>query len=288
MSKKVKTQIGIAGKFTSKEIEIPDNEPSPWGPEVKTNIVGKSTSRVDGIAKRIEDRRHFLIDVRRMMPDIRHRQRQVFGKRSGAIDPDSLGMSTQVPPPRQAVAARAANHMTFAADNFARMKVRDVRADFHDFPDKLVPDRHRDRNRLLSPRVPFINVHIRATDPRLLDPDQDIVDADRRFRDVFQPQSDRRVTFDESFHETNSLSQKVSCILDRLCGMLESHCFVCKTENPLSWKSAMAGKKGASVDPKPAEPVDPISGQISLRVKQMRQQRTWSLEQLATASGVSR
>lgn len=34
--------------------------------------------------------------------------------------------------------------------------------------------------------------------------------------------------------------------------------------------------------------MDPISGQISQRVKQMRQQRTWSLEQLATASGVSR
>jgi transcriptional regulator with XRE-family HTH domain len=34
--------------------------------------------------------------------------------------------------------------------------------------------------------------------------------------------------------------------------------------------------------------VDPINGQISQRVKTLRQQRNWSLEQLGTASGVSR
>ena len=39
---------------------------------------------------------------------------------------------------------------------------------------------------------------------------------------------------------------------------------------------------------KPLETVDPISGQISQRVKLLRQQRGWSLEQLATASGVSK
>lgn len=47
----------------------------------------------------------------------------------------------------------------------------------------------------------------------------------------------------------------------------------------------MAGKKGSPVS---VETADPINGQISLRVKQLRQQRSWSLEQLGTASGVSR
>lgn len=42
------------------------------------------------------------------------------------------------------------------------------------------------------------------------------------------------------------------------------------------------------VTTKPLEAVDPISGQISQRVKLLRQQRGWSLEQLATASGVSK
>ena len=43
-----------------------------------------------------------------------------------------------------------------------------------------------------------------------------------------------------------------------------------------------------STTAKPLEVVDPISGQISQRVKLLRQQRGWSLEQLATASGVSK
>jgi transcriptional regulator with XRE-family HTH domain len=47
-------------------------------------------------------------------------------------------------------------------------------------------------------------------------------------------------------------------------------------------------KKQASSSAQAAEPVDPISGQISQRVKHLRQQRNWSLEQLSTASGVSR
>src|SRR5437899_5399805 len=51
MPKKVKTQVGIAGKLTPREIEIPDNEPAPWGPEVQTTIVGKNTTRLDGVAK---------------------------------------------------------------------------------------------------------------------------------------------------------------------------------------------------------------------------------------------
>jgi transcriptional regulator with XRE-family HTH domain len=37
-----------------------------------------------------------------------------------------------------------------------------------------------------------------------------------------------------------------------------------------------------------AAPVDPVSSQVSERVKALRQQRHWSLEELAAASGVSR
>jgi len=38
----------------------------------------------------------------------------------------------------------------------------------------------------------------------------------------------------------------------------------------------------------PAGSVDPVSSQVSERVKTLRQQHNWSLEELATASGVSR
>ena len=51
--------------------------------------------------------------------------------------------------------------------------------------------------------------------------------------------------------------------------------------------TSRAGSKAAD-SATPSEIVDPISGQISQRVKLLRQQRGWSLEQLATASGVSK
>jgi len=49
----------------------------------------------------------------------------------------------------------------------------------------------------------------------------------------------------------------------------------------------MAGKKAAAVTPG-RDDGDPINQQISQRVRQLRQQRNWSLEQLANVSGVSR
>jgi xanthine dehydrogenase YagR molybdenum-binding subunit len=51
MPKKVTTQVGIAGHFTSRQIEIADTDPAPWGPEVKTTLVGTDIRRVDGVAK---------------------------------------------------------------------------------------------------------------------------------------------------------------------------------------------------------------------------------------------
>src|SRR5450432_2884755 len=51
MPKNIKTQVGIAGKLSPREFEIPDNEPLPWGPDVQTTIVGKNTPRLDGFAK---------------------------------------------------------------------------------------------------------------------------------------------------------------------------------------------------------------------------------------------
>lgn len=50
----------------------------------------------------------------------------------------------------------------------------------------------------------------------------------------------------------------------------------------------MAAKKLQATAVKPIDAEDPINSQISQRVRGLRQQRSWSLEQLATASGVSR
>jgi len=51
MPKKITTQVGIAGNLSPREFEIPDNEPLPWGPEVKTTLVGGNHTQLDGVAK---------------------------------------------------------------------------------------------------------------------------------------------------------------------------------------------------------------------------------------------
>ena len=134
-----------------------------------------------------------------MPPDIGHRQRDVLGERSGTIHAHAPCVRAQVPPSREAVAAASAHHVPFAADDFARMKIVDVRSDRDNLADELVPDRHRNGNRVARPLVPFVNVHVGAANSGVGDSNQDVVDADRRFGYIFEPQSGRRPAFYEGF-----------------------------------------------------------------------------------------
>ncbi len=121
---------------------------------------------MNSVAKRVEDRRNIPVDPVVMMPDIRHRKRNVFGKRALTIDSDPDRVSTQVPTTSQAIAAQPADNVPFPADNLTRVKVRDVRTNVDNLADKLMPDGHRHRNRLLSPGIPLINVDVGAADAR--------------------------------------------------------------------------------------------------------------------------
>src|SRR5580704_14216677 len=101
-----------------------------------------------GVTKGIEDRSHFLIDLRVMPPDVGHGQRNEFSKGSRSIHAHAQRMRTKVPPSCQAIAASATDDMPLAAHDIAWIEVVDVRANFDDLPDKFVPDGHRHRNRL--------------------------------------------------------------------------------------------------------------------------------------------
>ena len=81
-----------------------------------------------------------------------------------------------------------ANDMTFTTDDVSFREVMHVRADFDDSPDELMPHHHRHRDRLLSPSVPVVDVHVCPTDPGLQDLDQDIVDSRSGYRHIFHPQ----------------------------------------------------------------------------------------------------
>jgi len=92
-----------------------------------------------------------------------------------------------MPPAGKTVSTAAANHMAFAADDLAGMKVHDVGTNFHDLAHKLVPDDHRNGNRLPRPIVPLVNMDVCAADSRAVDLDQNVVDSNGRFRHVFEP-----------------------------------------------------------------------------------------------------
>src|SRR5689334_16912183 len=121
---------------------------------------------MNGIAERIKYRGDLKRNPRMMPPDIGHWQRDVFGKRTRAIHPYSLGVSAQVSPPGKAVPASAANHVSFATHNHPWMEIAYVRAHLHNLADKLVPNHHRDGDRLTCPFVPIVDMQIRAANAR--------------------------------------------------------------------------------------------------------------------------
>src|SRR5262245_25171549 len=115
-----------------------------------------------GIAERIENGRNIERNGFVVAPNVRHRQRNVFGECARPVYANALSICAEMPASRQAVPAAAAYDVPFTADNLAGIEVSYIRANLNDAPDKFVPDHHRHRNRLLRPVIPFVNVDIGA------------------------------------------------------------------------------------------------------------------------------
>src|SRR5581483_6297856 len=166
---------------------------------------GERERRVDGVPERVEDRRDLLVDARPVVPDVRHRQRDVLGERARPLDAEPDRVCAEVPPAGQAVPAAAADDMALAADEIADREVADVRAELDDLADELVADDHRHRDRPLRPRVPAVDVEVGATDAGLVDADQDVVDSELRLRDLLEPEALGRPGLDERSHAAATL-----------------------------------------------------------------------------------
>src|SRR5581483_11519723 len=98
----------------------------------------------------------------------------------------------------------AADHVSFAADDFAGVEIVDVRPDGDDFASELMTDGERDGNGGSGPIVPLINMQVGAADAGVADADQDIVDSDGRFGYIFEPQSGFTVALYQRFHPSVS------------------------------------------------------------------------------------
>src|SRR5580698_7335300 len=102
-----------------------------------------------------------------------------------------------MPASRQTIAAASAHHMPLAAHQIARAKIADVRSNLHDFADEFMPDRHRHRNGALRPFIPVVNVNVGAADSRAAYANQNIIDPDGWFGNIFEPQSGLTFAFDK-------------------------------------------------------------------------------------------
>ncbi len=106
---------------------------------------------------------------------------------------------------RQTVSASATNNVSFATNNLARVEIGHVGTCLNDLTDELVSDDHRHRNRLLRPRVPVVDVDVSAADARSINLDQNIVDANLRLWDIFQPKPRFCLAFNECLHVASPL-----------------------------------------------------------------------------------
>ena len=64
----------------------------------------------------------------------------------------------------ETISAATADDVAFAADDFARVKIVDVAADFDNFTDEFVTDGHGNRDGGGGPFVPFVDVQVGAAD----------------------------------------------------------------------------------------------------------------------------
>ena len=112
-----------------------------------------------------------------------------FRERALTIHADALRVRAKMTPAGETVSAMSADDVTFAGDEIARRKTFHAIADAIDDADEFMADDHRHRDRLLRPRVPVINVNVGAADRVFMNPNEDIVAADFRNRNFFEPQT---------------------------------------------------------------------------------------------------
>ena len=100
----------------------------------------KRKRRVHGVAEGIENGGDIEVDAVMMPPDVGHGQRDVFGERAGPVHAHALRVRAQVAPAGQAIAAAAADHVAFAADDIAGEEIGHVGADLDDLAHEFVAD----------------------------------------------------------------------------------------------------------------------------------------------------
>src|SRR5579875_2930606 len=136
-----------------------------------------------------------------MTPDVGHGQDDVFGEGPVAVYADAFGMSAEVTPAGEAVAAVSTDDVTLAADSVARPEVRDIGADFNNFADEFVSDNQGNGDGALRPRVPLVDVEVGTANACGEDANFDVVGANFRLGNLFEPEPTFGAGLHQSFHD---------------------------------------------------------------------------------------
>src|SRR3974390_2864700 len=164
-------------------------------------------------------------------------------------------------------------------------------------------DDHRHGNRRLRPSVPFVNVQVGAADAGAVHLDHHVIDADFGLGDVHEPQTLFRFIFDKCFHNkfwylgiTSTIMETrlqyariISAILNiwRFSARLPPLPSIGEREKIArsnTLLNIMTPKRQISKSSSP----ESVNRDLGGRVRHLRTARGWSLESLASASGVSR
>src|SRR6202012_3536466 len=83
----------------------------------------KGKCRMSGITERVKNGGDVQVNIRTMMPDIRHRYGNELGECARTIHADALGVFAQVTAAREAVTATATDDVAFGANDFTGEKI---------------------------------------------------------------------------------------------------------------------------------------------------------------------
>jgi|GEM_PF-3557298 len=128
------------------------------------------------------------------------RQGQAFGESSRSIHSDTLGLRTKVPTPGQTVPAMTTDDVAFSTDHVPRLKIVNIGTNFQNAANEFMTNHHWNGYRALSPSVPIVDMQIGAADPRPVDVDHDIIDANLWLRNILQLETRCVLRFHQCLH----------------------------------------------------------------------------------------
>ena len=88
------------------------------------------------------------------------------------------------------------------------MEIVDIGAHFHYFAHEFGPDGEEDLNGCACLGIPTLNMNADPADAGAEDEDENVVDADGGFGNIFEPQPFFGTSFDQSLHEDSRIARR--------------------------------------------------------------------------------